>query len=117
VTPLPRNVRLYGQALKLRAEGLTVTEIAARLDAPRSTLGGWLCGIGEWSDARACELCGEHFIATSPKQRFCTPAHAAKHHRVIAAPRAIAECRKRAGVLEAELASLRAALAERERAA
>jgi hypothetical protein len=64
---------------------------------------------------RACRLCGEHFIATSPKQRFCTPAHAAKHYRVIAAPRAIAACRQRARALEDELASLRAALAEHER--
>jgi hypothetical protein len=116
-TPLPRNARLHGQALLLRAKGLTVTQIAARLDAPRSTIGDWLCGFGEWSDVRDCELCGERFIPTSPKQRFCSPAHAAKHHRVFGAPRAIAAYRQRAQALEDELRALRARIAEPDRAA
>jgi hypothetical protein len=117
VTPLPRNARLHGQARLLRAKGLTVTQIAARLDAPRSTIGGWLSGYGEWSDVRDCELCGERFIPTSPKQRFCSPAHAAKHYRVFGAPRAIEAYRQRAEALEDELRDLRGRSAETERAA
>ena len=117
VTPLPRNAHLHGQALLLRANGLTVTQIAARLDAPRSTIGGWLAGYGAWSELRDCELCGEHFIPTSPKQRFCSPAHADKHYRVFGAPRAIAAYRERAQALEAELTSLRARIVARRQAA
>jgi hypothetical protein len=98
-------------------KGLTVTQIAARLDAPRSTIGDWLAGYGAWTDVRDCELSGERFIPTSPKQRFCTSAHAAKHHRVFGAPRAMEAYRQRARALEAELRDLRARLAERERAA
>jgi hypothetical protein len=116
-TPLARNARLCGQALLLRAKGLTITQIAARLDAPRSTIGGWLSGYGEWSDVRACGLCGEHFIATSPKQRFCSRAHAAKHYRVFGAPCAIEAYRQRAQALEDDLCDLRARIAETERLA
>src|SRR5262245_41124369 len=115
--PLPRNARLHGKALLLRANGLTVTQIATRLDAPRSTIGGWLAGYGEWTDVRDCELCGEHFIPTSPKQRFCSPAHAGKHYRVFGAPRAIAAYRQRVQALEDELRGLRARVEETERAA
>jgi hypothetical protein len=115
--PLPRNARLHGRALLLRAKGLTVTQIAASLDAPRSTIGDWLAGYGEWSDVRDCELCRERFIPTSPKQRFCTPAHRNKHHRVFGAPRAIAAYRQRAQALEDELRELRARIAQTERAA
>jgi hypothetical protein len=115
--PLPRHERLHGQALLLRAKGLTVTQIAERLDAPRSTIGGWVAGYGEWSDMRDCELCGERFIPTSPKQRFCSHAHASKHYRVFTAPRAITAYRQRAEALEDELRALRARIAETERAA
>src|SRR5262245_23769330 len=115
--PLPRHERLHGQALLLRAKGLTVTQIAARLDAPRSTIGDWLAGYGAWTDVRECELCSERFIPTSPKQRFCSPAHASKHHRVFGAPRTIAAYRERAQALEDELRDLRARIAEREFAA
>jgi Homeodomain-like domain-containing protein len=115
-TPLPRNARLHGQALLLRGKGLTVTQIAALLNAPRSTIGGWLRGYGEWSDVRECPLCGERFIATSPKQRFCSQAHAAKHYRVFGAPRAIEAYRQRAQALEDELRELRR-IAQTRRAA
>jgi transposase len=40
------------EAVKLKAEGLTVTQIAARLNAPRSTVGDWV------KRHKSCPKCG-----------------------------------------------------------
>jgi hypothetical protein len=98
-------------ALGLRANGLSIRQIADRLGVPKGTVGEWLRGRGEWYEVRECALCGERFIAAAGKQRFCTPQHAAKHARVFGPPRAIDVYRQHACELEAELAHLRAQLA------
>jgi hypothetical protein len=110
--PLRHNERAYGQALALRANGFSIRAIAQRIGVSRATVGGWLHGRGEWSEFRTCQLCGERFVAGSGAQRFCTPEHADKHHRAIAAPRAIEAYRQRPRELEAELTELCARLSE-----
>jgi hypothetical protein len=74
--------RARANAYKLRAEGLSISEVAERLAVPRATVGGWLRGVGEHARVGACELCGDHFVTSSPTRRFCTPAHAHKHRDV-----------------------------------
>jgi Homeodomain-like domain len=69
-------------ACALRAHGLTITQISDRLGVPRSTVGGWLLGEGEWFDVRDCQLCGERFIPASPRQVFCCRQHASKYKRI-----------------------------------
>jgi hypothetical protein len=108
--------RAKANAQALRANGLSIGQIAARIDVPESTVGGWLRGRGEWYEIRECELCGEHFIAASGRQRFCTPQHAKKHRRVFGPPSARERYRQRALALEAELTALRAQLGRREAA-
>jgi hypothetical protein len=105
--------RAKANALGLRANGLSIRQIADRLNVPRGTVAEWVRGRGEWYEVRTCALCGERFIAATGPQRFCTPQHAAKHRRVFGPPRAIDVYRDRARQLEAELASLRARLARR----
>jgi hypothetical protein len=105
--PLPHNERAYGRALLLRANGLSIRQIAESIGVPRGTVGGWLQGRGQYSEVRDCELCAERFIASTPLQRFCSSEHADKHHRVFGAPRAIDAYRRRAQALEAELSALR----------
>jgi hypothetical protein len=73
--------RAKANALKLRREGLSISQIAQRLDLPRWTVGGWVRGYGEWYEIRQCRLCGERFIARSGSHRFCTPAHAERFRR------------------------------------
>ena len=102
--------RARANALALRANGLSVRQVAARLGVPRGTVAAWLRGRGEWYELRECALCGERFIAASGRQRFCTPQHQAKHRRVFGPPTAIDVYRERARALEAELAGLRARL-------
>jgi hypothetical protein len=108
--------RAKANALGLRANGLSIRQIADRLGVPKGTVASWLRGRGEWYEVRNCELCGERFIAASGPQRFCTPQHADKHRRVFGAPRAIDVYREHARELEAELATLRAQLATRRTA-
>jgi hypothetical protein len=104
--PLPRNERAYGRALLLRANGASITAIAQQIGVPRTTVGGWLHGHGEWW--RECRLCGAPFTPNSGAQRFCTPEHAEKHYRVFVEPRRLAALRQRAAAIETELARLRA---------
>jgi Homeodomain-like domain len=108
--------RAKANALGLRANGLSIRQIADRLGVPRGTVAGWLRGRGEWYEVRTCELCGERFIPASGRQRFCTPQHAAKHRRVFGPPTAIDVFQQRARELEAELASLQEQLAMRRAA-
>jgi transcriptional regulator with XRE-family HTH domain len=108
--------RAKANALGLRANGLSIRQIADRLGIPRGTVADWLRGRGEWYEIRDCELCGERFIAAVGRQRFCTPQHAAKHRRLYGPPRAIDRYRERARELEAELAALRGQLATRRAA-
>jgi transcriptional regulator with XRE-family HTH domain len=104
---MTRRERAKANALALRANGLSIQQIADRLGVPHSTVGQWLRGRGEWYEIRDCELCGEPFIRASGAQRFCTPQHANKHRRLFRPPRAIDIYRERARELEAELANLR----------
>jgi hypothetical protein len=106
--------RLKANALGLRANGLSIRQIAERLGVPKGTVGGWLRGRGEWYEVRECELCGERYIPATGRQRFCTREHARKHRRVFGPPRAIDVYRGRARQLEAELMVLRAELERRE---
>jgi hypothetical protein len=106
--------RARANALGLRANGLSIRQIAQRLDVPRGTVGQWLCGRGEWYEVRECELCGEGFIAASGRQRFCTRAHAAKHRRVFGVLPAAASPGDRVRSLEAKLARVCARLAAYE---
>jgi hypothetical protein len=103
--------RAKANAFALRANGLSIREVAERLGVPKGTVGGWLRGRGEWYAIRECELCGERFIAASSQQRFCTSAHQHKHRRVFGPPSAIDAYRERARALEAELARLHERLA------
>jgi Homeodomain-like domain len=105
--------RAKANAYALRANGLSIGQIADRLSVPESTVGGWLRGCGEWYEVRVCELCGERFIPASGRQRFCTRQHAAKHRRVFGPPRPIDRHRDRARPPEAELATLKAQLDDR----
>jgi Homeodomain-like domain len=73
--------RARGNAHKLRAEGLSLSQVAERLGVSRSAVAVWLRGVGEWYELRECRLCGERFIARSGTRRFCTTAHANKFRR------------------------------------
>src|SRR5688572_256543 len=108
--------RAKANALGLRANGLSIRQIADRLGIPRGTVADWLRGRGEWYEVRECELCGERFIPAGGRQRFCTSQHRAKHRRVFGPPRAIDVYQRRARELETELAALQAQLATRRAA-
>jgi transposase-like protein len=105
--------RAKANALALRANGLSIRQVAERLGVAHGTVSDWLRGRGEWYEVRECRLCGERFIAGHGAQRFCSRAHAAKYARVFGAPRTVERYERRASQLEAELARLRARLAER----
>jgi len=106
--------RAHANAYKLRAEGLSIREIAARLDVPRGTVGQWLRGVGERVLIGECELCGDRFVSERADRRFCCGAHGAKYKRVFGPPSRLALLIERARALEAELRPLRARLAGRE---
>lgn len=50
-------------AHKLRAEGLSIAQIAERLQRSRSAVGSWIHDEGEWYELRNCRLCGVAFRA------------------------------------------------------
>ena len=105
--------RAKANALALRANGLTIAQVAERLGVPKASVGGWLRGRGEWYEVRECALCGKPFIAASGRQRFCTRQHAKKHRRVFGPASSRERYQQRARELEAELAALRAQLTSR----
>ena len=102
--------RAKANAHALRANGLSLRQIAERLGVPKGTVAAWLRGRGEWYEVRECQLCGDRYIAASGGQRFCTPQHRTKHRRVFGPPSALDAYRERARALEAELARLRETL-------
>jgi hypothetical protein len=102
--------RAKANALALRANGLSVRQVAERIAVPRGTVAEWLRGRGEWYELRDCALCGDRFIAATGNQRFCMPQHRTKHRRVFGPPTRLDAYRERARVLEAELAGLRGTL-------
>jgi hypothetical protein len=74
--------RVRANAHALGADGMSIRQIAQRLGYPRSTVGDWLRGDGEWFEIRTCALCGERFVPITGRQVFCTAEHAAKYARV-----------------------------------
>jgi len=65
------KTRERAQAVALHARGLRVNEIAERLDlSPLSVLA--LFRRPSTFAERACELCGERFMPTNGRQRFCS---------------------------------------------
>jgi IS30 family transposase len=89
--------RARANALGLRANGLSINQIAERLGIAHGTVADWLRGRGEWYEVRECRLCGERFIAASGAQRFCSPGargqirarvRRARDARALRAPRA-----------------------------
>lgn len=105
--------RPKANAFALRANGLSIRQVAERLGVSQSTVSDWLRGPGEWYEVRECRLCGERFIAAHGAHLFCSKAHAAKYGRVFGAPSTVERYQRRASELEAELARLLARLAER----
>lgn len=66
------------RALALRRQGQSIRTIADRLNVPRSTLGGWLHGIGRTVSAGflgECGWCGDLFFTTHPRRRYCCREH------------------------------------------
>jgi transcriptional regulator with XRE-family HTH domain len=108
--------RAKANALGLRANGLSIRQIAERLGVAHGTVADWLRGRGEWYEVRECQLCGDRFVAASGAQRFCSAAHAAKYRRVLGPPTTLERYRERTDELEAELVRLRAQLEGRRAA-
>jgi hypothetical protein len=137
-----RTERERAQAVALRAQGLPSREIAERLELPVSTVAAWLRRRPTFA-VRACRLCGQRFVPTNGRQRFCTPAHqrgrptnrhcrlcgepftptngrqrfcTPAHQRLHGTPRTVDGWRERVQTLEAELEQLYAQLRAREAA-
>ena len=109
---MTRRERDRANAHKLRADGLSLRQIAEQLDVPISTIGSWLLGEGGWFEIRNCKLCGVPFHANNPRQRFCTHQHASKYGRIHGQQRPSRTTRlaERVRELEAEVRELREAL-------
>lgn len=72
------DVQERERALALRSEGESIRAIADQLDVPRSTLGGWLRGIGRSVSGGflgECGWCGDLFFTTHPRRRHCCREH------------------------------------------
>jgi hypothetical protein len=67
-------------AVALHAQGVAKGEIAERLDLMRGTVAALLRRRPTFAP-RTCRLCGEPFVPTNGRQRFCTPAHRLEHQR------------------------------------
>ena len=97
---------------RLRADGLSIRQIVAKLQVPRSTVAAWVRDEGEWYELRNCQLCGAPFRVNSGNHRFCEPRHAEKYARMYLAGRKPTKERylDRIRELEAEIYALRTAL-------
>jgi hypothetical protein len=96
--------------LALHERGVARREIADRLGLSRRTVAALL--RRPTFAPRECRLCGEPFVPSNGRQRFCTPAHQRQH----GVPRTTAGWRQRVTALEAEIARVRAELDQREAA-
>ena len=67
--------RVRETARRLRREGKTVTQIAAELGVPRSTVGGYVRGV---EVTRYCLLCKDP--AAGEYSNFCSRAHGQKYY-------------------------------------
>jgi Sigma-70, region 4 len=85
-----RTERARSQAVALRVQGLPSREIAQHLELPVSTVAAWLRRRPTFA-VRACRLCGQRFVPTNGRQRFCTPAHQREHQH--GRPRTTRDCR------------------------
>ena len=65
-------------ALRLHAQGLSKREIGARLGVSVFTVSA-LVRRAQRFRARSCALCGEQFVPTNGRQRYCCPQHRAWH--------------------------------------
>jgi hypothetical protein len=66
-------------ARRLRAEGFTGTEIAAKLGRSRARTYDYVRDV-EPDMRRRCHLCGEVFVAHLAQELYCSPAHRSKAH-------------------------------------
>lgn len=101
---------------KLRSEGLSISQIAERLNRSRGAVSAWVHNEGEWYEERNCQLCGVPFRANSGRHRFCSRAHQEKYARLYLNGRRPKEARylERIRQLEAQVLVLREALARYE---
>lgn len=66
------------RVLALSGRGVAKGEIAERLGLSRATVAALLRRRPTF-ESRACRLCGELFVPTNGRQRYCTPAHQREH--------------------------------------
>jgi len=66
------------RVLALSGQGVAKGEIAERLGLSRASVAALLRRRPTFAP-RACRLCGEPFVATNGRQRYCTPAHQREH--------------------------------------
>jgi hypothetical protein len=103
--------RIEAQGLDER--GVSRRAIAERLGVSTQTVAAWLRRPPTFPE-RVCRLCGERFVPTNGRQRFCAPEHWDEYQRRHRPPRTAAGWRERVRQLEAELAALRRRLADGE---
>ena len=65
-------------ALRLYAQGLSKREVGAQLSVSVMTVSA-LVRRAQTFRARSCALCGERFVPTNGRQRYCCPQHRAWH--------------------------------------
>lgn len=81
----PRPLTQRQRAYRLRDENFSITEIAEQLGIPRSTIGDWLKGEGEFFRDAECVDCGAHILIVSSRKFYC---EACSHERDLARVRA-----------------------------